>query len=82
MAEERIYTIIAQREHVEVSREVYYVDWLELEQEIIRRQFKGDMAEFDEPEEALPATDEGLGHRPMFKCQTETEEQKLPLRTD
>lgn len=65
-----------------VARPVYYADRLELEQEIIRRQFEGDMEEFDEPEEALPAAGGGLGHKPMFKRQTEPEEQKLPLRTD
>lgn len=35
--------------------------------EIIRRQFEGDMEEFDEPEEDLPAAGGGLGHKPMFK---------------
>ncbi len=65
-----------------VARPVYYADRLELEQEILRRQFEGDIEEFDEPEEFPPAAGGGLGHKPMFKCQTEPEEHKLPLRTD
>lgn len=65
-----------------VARPVYYADRLELEQEIIRRQFEGEVEDFDESEEALPAAGGGLGHKPMFKRQPEPEEQKLPLRTD
>ena len=65
-----------------VARPVYYADRLELEQEIIRRQLEGDMEEFNEPEEIPPAAGGGLRHKPMFKRQTEPEEQKLPLRTD
>ena len=65
-----------------VARPVYYADRLELEQEIIRRQFEGDIEEFDVPEEVPPASGGRLGHKPLFKRQIDVEEHKLPIRTD
>ena len=65
-----------------VARPVSYADRLELEQEIIRRQFDGDgEADFDEPSGIEGTSGGGLAHVPMPNRST-VPGTRQPLRTD
>lgn len=65
-----------------MARPVSYADRLELEQEIIRRQFDGDgEADFDEPSGIEGTSGGGLAHVPMPNRST-VPGTRQPLRTD